>query len=200
MNYQLNYKKRKLDTSELLDKDLSNNTFNITTKGNHIYFYEDIEKEQIIELINQIKDLEEKLLKIKFNYEVQPIIKLHIYSNGGDAFMGLSIYDFLKTIKIPIYTYIDGFIASSATFLFLGGQKRFMTENSTILIHQLSTNFWGKFEDLVDEYKNTSELMKIIKNIYSHNTNMKKKQIDDLLKRELLLNCNESKKYGIITD
>ena len=38
-----------------------------------------------------------------------------------------------------------------------------MTENSNILIHQISTGFCGKFEDLKDEYKNTTELMKIAK-------------------------------------
>ena len=29
-----------------------------------------------------------------------------------------------------------------------------MTPNSTVLIHQISTSFWGKFEDLKDECKN----------------------------------------------
>ena len=152
-----------------------------------------------MELINQIKDLEEFLLNMKYIYEVEPIIKLHIYSNGGDAYMGLSTYDFIKNMQIPIYTYIDGMIASAATFIYLAGSNRFMTENSTILMHQLSTGFWGKYEDLKDEYKNTSELMRIIKKIYSENTNMKKKEIDDLLKRELLLTYNDAKKYKIIT-
>ena len=41
--------------------------------------------------------------------------------------------------------------------------------------------------------------MRIIKKIYSENTNMKKKEIDDLLKRELLLTYNDAKKYKIIT-
>ena len=63
-------------------------------------------------------------------------------------------------LVIAVHTYIDGLIASAATFLFLAGKKRFMTENSNILIHQISTGFWGKFEDLKDEYKNTTELMK----------------------------------------
>jgi len=201
MNFRYNnqkFKKRKLANTEL-EEEPSMSNFNISTKGNHIYFYEEINKETIMELINQIKDLEEFLLNMKYIYEVEPIIKLHIYSNGGDAYMGLSTYDFIKNMQIPIYTYIDGMIASAATFIYLAGSNRFMTENSTILMHQLSTGFWGKYEDLKDEYKNTSELMRIIKKIYSENTNMKKKEIDDLLKRELLLTYNDAKKYKIIT-
>ena len=112
--------------------------------------------------------------------------------------MGLSIYDFLKNLKIPVHTYIDGLIASAATFLFLAGEKRYMTENSAILIHQISTGFWGKFEDLKDEYKNTTELMKIAKKLYADNTNMSKKTIDDLLKRELYLTYKDALKYKII--
>ena len=53
-------------------------------------------------------------------------------------------------------------IASAATFMFLAGKKRFMSPNATVLIHQVSTSFWGKFEDLKDEVKNTTEIMKMI--------------------------------------
>ena len=112
--------------------------------------------------------------------------------------MGLSIYDFIKRNKVPIHTYINGNIASAATFMYLAGKKRFMTPNSTILIHQISTTFWGKFEDLKDECKNTTELMKIVKDLYSENTFMKKKQLDDILKRELFLNYTECEKLGFI--
>ena len=170
MNFNYKLQTNKEDNNETEESEV----YNIITKGNEIYFYEDIDKEQILQLISQIKDLNYNLQIQAFQYGFQPIIHLHIYSEGGDAFMGLSIYDFIKTLKIPVHTYIDGLIASAATFLFLAGKKRFMTENSNILIHQISTGFWGKFEDLKDEYKNTTELMKIAKKIYSSHTNEKK--------------------------
>ena len=195
-----NNKKRKLllEEEDNDDNDKNQNELDIITKGNKIYYYESIEKTPILELIKQLKTLEKTLIDIKYTYDVEPVIKLHIYSNGGDAFMGLSIYDFIKTLKVPVYTYIDGLIASAATFLFLAGEKRFMTENGNILIHQISTGFWGKFEDLEDEYKNITELMKIAKNIYTSNTKMTKKTIDTIIKRELYINYNDALKYGII--
>ena len=197
------HKKRKLqndsdneneDNVEDIDK------FNITTHNNEIYYYEDIYKEQILELIHQVKKLTDELQYLSLRYNFSPNINLHIYSNGGDAFMGLSIYDFIKNNKIPIYTYINGNIASAATFMYLAGYKRFMSPNSTILIHQISTSFWGKFEDLKDECKNTTELMKIVKDLYSENTLMKKKQLDDILKRELFLNYTECQKLGFLKE
>ena len=80
-----------------------------------------------------------------------------------------------------------------------GVDYRFMTENGTVLIHQISTNFWGKFEDLKDECHNTTELMKIVKRIYSCHTTMKKKHLDQIIKRELLLTYSECVKYGIVS-
>lgn len=193
-----NNKKRKFSLEDDDDNNKMQNELNITTKGNKIYYYESIEKTPILELIKELKTLEKTLIDIKYTYDVEPVIKLHIYSEGGDAFMGLSIYDFIKTLKVPVYTYIDGLIASAATFLFLAGEKRFMTENGNILIHQISTGFWGKFEDLEDEYKNITELMKIAKNIYTSNTKMKKKTIDTIIKRELYINYHDALKYGIV--
>ena len=193
-----NNKKRKLSLDDNDDDVKELKSLNIITHGNNIYYYEPIDKIPILELISQLKDLEAVLINLKYTYDVNPVIKLHIYSEGGDAFMGLSIYDFIKTLKIPVHTYIDGLIASAATFLFLAGKKRFMTENSNILIHQISTGFWGKFEDLKDEYKNTTELMKIAKKIYTDNTSMSKKTIDDIIKRELYLTYQDALKYNIV--
>ena len=199
----MNFNKTKYNNTTQNNQNNDNNeadtiTFNILTKGNEIYYYEDIEKEQILELISQIKDLTFNLKLESIKYGFVPIIHLHLYSNGGDAFMGLSAYDFIKNNEIPIYTYIDGMIASAATFIYLAGHMRFMTENGTILIHQISTNFWGKFEELKDECKNTTELMKIVKRIYSNHTNMKKKDLEQLLQRELLLTYSECVKYNIV--
>ena len=192
-------KKRKLEKTEDEEEDIKEvEKFNISTHGNEIYYYEDIYKEQILDLIHQIKNLTNELQYQSLRYNFEPIINLHIYSGGGDAFMGLSIYDFIKNNKVPIHTYINGNIASAATFMFLAGKKRFMTPTSTVLIHQISTCFWGKFEDLKDECKNTTELMKIVKDLYSQNTTMKKKQLDELIKRELFLNYTECDKLGFI--
>jgi len=179
---------------------LGGGKLDINKMGNKIYFYEDIDKETIIALIKEIQVLTYELQLQASKYGFEPHIDLHIYSPGGDAFMGLSIYDFIKQNQVPIYTYIDGNIASAATFMFLAGEKRFMSPNSTVLIHQVSTSFWGKFEDLKDEVKNTTEIMKIVRNLYSSNTMMKKKDIDAILKRELFLNYTECEKNGFITE
>ena len=208
MEFRSNKKRKMMATTKEEDEEntmdilgqLGGGKLDINKMGNKIYFYEDIDKETIIALIKEIQTLTYELQLQASKYSFEPHINLHIYSPGGDAFMGLSIYDFIRKNPVPIHTYIDGNIASAATFMFLAGTKRFMSPNSTVLIHQVSTSFWGKFEDLKDEVKNTTEIMKIVRNLYSENTTMKKKDIDAILKRELFLNFAECEKNGFITD
>ena len=181
----ISYKKRKMCSRKEEESEeesamdilgqLGGGKLDINRMGNKIYFYEDIYKETVLPLIKEIQTLTYELQLQGSKYGFEPHIDLHIYSPGGDAFMGLSIYDFIKKNPVPIHTYIDGNIASAATFMFLAGQKRFMSPNATVLIHQVSTTFWGKFEDLKDEVKNTTEIMKIVRNLYNENTSMKKK-------------------------
>ena len=153
-------------------------------------------------LCKEITKLESFLQKMKMQYKLNedPKIYLHIQSDGGDAYAGLSAMDFLNRCKIPIVTIIDGFVASAATFILLGGSEIKMSRHSHILIHQIRTEFWGKFDELCDEMKNSENLMYMVRNIYKSNSSMPKKVIDSLLKKELYISCEECLKYKIVDE
>ena len=73
-----------------------------------------------------------------------------------------------------------------------------MTENSTILIHQISTaGFWGKYEELKDEIKTCDKLMNIIKKIYNEKTKIPNKKLKNMMKRDIYLTAEECVEYGI---
>ena len=111
--------------------------------GNKIFFYDKVSKESILNLFMEIECLNKTLSQESLLYGFTPHIELHIHSSGGDLFAGMSAYDRLKVNKIPIHTIIEGEVCSSATLIALSGKKRYVTENSMILIHQLSTLFSG---------------------------------------------------------
>ena len=48
-------------------------------------------------------------------------------------------------------TVIDGFVASAASFMLLGGAERRASSRSFLLVHQLRGTFEGKYCDFVDE-------------------------------------------------
>ena len=69
-----------------------------------------------------------------------------------------------------------------------------------MLIHQLSSSFWGKMDEIEDEYKNLEDMMKKIKEIYIDHTNIPKKELSDLLKHDLWLNSDKCIKYGLVDE
>ena len=186
-----------VEEEEEVLKDLDESVY---SSGNKVYFYEDIDGRSILKLKGVIEELVVELNKVREKYQTSPHIDLHLYSNGGDVFIGLDMYNYIKRSSIPIYTYIDGMIASAATFLYLGGERRFISDYNHVLIHQLSTSFWGKYEDLTDEFKNSKSLMNCIRDLYKINTKIPSKTLNELLKRELLLNTAECLRYGVATD
>ena len=73
-----------------------------------------------------------------------------------------------------------------------------MTESSFILIHQLSSSFWGKYEEFEDEKKNLDLMMDSIRTIYRARTSIPAGELDRLLKRDLLLDSAECLRWGLV--
>lgn len=176
---------------------------------NHIYFYCDVNKKNILELNKAIFTLNKTLISFKktsqLEYDVDVnnlVIYLHINSFGGyvtDAFSGV---DAIISSQIPIYSIIEGYVASAATFLSIVCNKRYITKHSSVLIHQLSGGCWGTYEQMTDDIKNSKYLHKKIKGLYIEYSKgkMKKDKLDELLKRDLMLNYKKCKKMGIVDE
>jgi ATP-dependent Clp endopeptidase proteolytic subunit ClpP len=171
----------------------------IAVHENKIYYYANVNRESAVELNKKIGELESKSLTMSITLDVDtPPIKLLINSGGGSITAGISSMDTILRSKVPVETYVDGFCASAATFLSVVGSKRFMSRNSYMLIHQLSTNFWGKYSEFEDEKQNLDLMMTTIKNVYKEYTKVPMKKIDEILKHDLLWNAETCLKYGLI--
>ena len=95
--------------------------------------------------------------------EAKPI-RLYITSNGGYVYQVFSAIDTILNLKVPVHTICKGFVASAGTLLSIAGEKRFITENSYMLIHELRAGSWGKFTHLSESFENSKQLMEHIKN------------------------------------
>jgi len=130
-------------------------------------------------------------------YDMVPTINLHIQSDGGDLNAGLGCMDFLRRLKPRVVTIAEGMCASAATFLCLGGDERIVTQNSYILIHQLGSEFWGKYENMKDEMKFCDQLMKQMKKIYLRETSIPESKLDRLMQRDLYMSYKKCVRYGL---
>jgi len=135
----------------------------IAVHENKIYYYSNVNRESAVELNKKIGEIESKSLTLSNNLDIDPPpIKIFINSGGGSITAGISSMDTILRAKVPVHTYVDGFAASAATFLSVVGEKRYMSRNSYMLVHQLSSNFWGKYSEFEDEKQNLDLMMKTI--------------------------------------
>lgn len=171
---------------------------------NHIYFRAEINFQTINKLgkfIDTINREYEVLVASLSTMKVIPKpIYLHITSEGGLVFAALLAVDMIKNSRIPIYTIVEGRAVSAATLLSIVGKKRFMTENSYVLIHQLSSVETGNFEQLKDGHKNNNTLMKHMNQIYSKHSKMTQKQLSEALKHDVYWDFNKAKKLGLVDE
>ena len=150
----------------------------IESEGNHIYFYSEVTREKILELNSQIRKITKDLQQYAIKYDTEePKLYIHINSYGGSIFAALSTIDTILNCPLKVVTIIEGCAASAATLISVAGNERHITRNSYMLIHQLSSGFWGKMQEIEDEYKNLKKLMKMIKNIYKQHTKIKMEKI-----------------------
>jgi len=167
--------------------------------GNEILFYADVDRENALDFVEKFKKLEIDLLKKKaelFGYE--PIIRVHIMSDGGDIFAGMTLMNTLESSRVKVVTIAQGSCCSAATFMLLGGAGRKMGRNAYVLIHQISTEMWGNFQELKHELKSTDKFMKMLKKMYLEKTKIPEKMLKKLMKKDIYLNPRDCLKYGIV--
>ena len=177
------------------------NEKHISVQDNRIYFYSGVNRNSCVELNKKIGELEAKSLTLSNTLGIlPPSIKVFINSGGGTIVSGIASMDTMLRCKVPIETYVDGFSASAATFLTVVGEKRYMSRNSYMLVHQLSSTFWGTYSNFEDEKKNLDLMMKTIKDIYKKYTKLPMKKLDEILKHDLMWDAKTCLEYGMIDE
>jgi len=182
-----------------VDMDIFDMGNSVSVRDNHIYFYGNVNTRNAIKLNTAIKDIRKKLMNVRLDYQVDNLkIFLHINSFGGSVFAGLSIIDTIIDSDIPIVSIVEGSAASAATLISVVCSERVIKPNSFMLIHQLSSGFWGKMEEIKDEFINLKKLTKKLKGIYKKHTNIEKEKLKSLLKRDLWLDSAECLELGLV--
>ena len=177
------------------------NEKHISVQDNKIYFYSGVNRNACVELNKKIGELESKALTLSKSLGIlPPPIKVFINSGGGTIVSGIASMDTILRCKVPIETYVDGFSASAATFLTVVGKKRYMSRNSYMLVHQLSTGFWGTYSNFEDEKQNLDLMMKSIKNVYKEYTKIPMKKLNEILKHDLMWDAKTCLEYGMIDE
>lgn len=173
----------------------------ITRENNHIYFYTEVDRGSIFELIELVRKCEiDNIITAHKNSLDEIPIFLHISSFGGSLLDAFTAIDVIQSCKVPIHTIIDGPTASAGTLISVVGKKRYMRPSAYMLIHQLSSSYWGKMAELEDDYENNVMMMQKIKDIYTEYASIPKKQLSEILKHDLWWDIDKCTKYGLVDE
>lgn len=178
---------------------------NIDVFSNKIYFYEEIDKNSIYKLNKIIREMNFKLIttspeKYMPGAKTDDHIELYIHSYGGSVLSAFAAFDVIEKNVIPIWTFVEGGAASAGTILSVAGKKRFISKRSYMLIHQLSSVHWGKFEELKDDMENSQNLMNQIKKIYKDYSKIPNSDLEEILKHDLWLDAEKCLKWGLVDE
>lgn len=179
------------------------------SRENHVYFYTHIMKDTIVGLQQEVRavldNLEACALKArKMNFKVTyPPIVLHLFSPGGSIFAAFTFIDFMIQLKkenkeVSFHSIIEGGSASAATLLSVTADKRFITENGYMLIHQLSSVAFGKYYEIKDDMFNLDSLMERIFNIYRIHTKITESELQEFLKHDIYWDAKTCLKHGLV--
>ncbi len=178
-----------------------NNENQVHTSNNRVYFYSEVTRPECLALNKNLQTLADSMTNTANNYGISPPpIKLHINSYGGSVFAGLSSVDYISSSNVPVHTIVEGCAASAATMMSVVAEKRYMRKSAFMLIHQLSSGMWGKYEELKDDMKNCEALMESIKTIYADHATIPKKKLDEILKHDLWFDADTCLEYGLVDE
>lgn len=167
--------------------------------GINVYLYKDINDNTALKTIEGLRYASFKASEFKIDGVNVPVI-LHINSGGGLATSAFLVVDYIRGLKnkgIDVYTVVEGVCASAATLISTSGVKRLITPNSFMLIHQISLGGWGKYEEFKDLMENASLMMDKIKEHYRKYTRFPEEELENLLKRDLLLDAKHCIEFGL---
>jgi ATP-dependent protease ClpP protease subunit len=189
-----------IDNTPLMQNNNSDKS--VTVDGNHIYFHSGVNDESVAKLIVIINNKNNELKRLQKNELINTItpnnLWLHITSYGGGLFACFRAIDAILNSELPIYTIVDGYAASAGTLMAAVGKKRYMTANSYMLIHQLSSGGQGNFWQLKDKYDNWTLLMEDIYNIYLTHTKMTREELEGYLSHDSWWKLDKCVECGLV--
>lgn len=169
-------------------------------KTAHIYIYGDIINEQYAEIEEQgYTSLTSVIHSVKAQAKFDELI-VHIHSRGGDVTEGFAIYDYLRSLKKPITTIIDGLCASIATIIALAGDKRKIQPNSEFYIHNPWGNVTGNYNSVNQYAEELKKAEERILNFYYQHTNGDPDNLRELMDNQTTLSAKEALGLGFVTE
>lgn len=154
-------------------------------------------------LVNKDKNLD-KISKVIDKYQSDSVydrepIELYISSFGGSGYDVISVIDQIENLKAPVHTYLYGKAMSAGFLLFMVGQQRFVSRNSTLMLHQLSGCIAGTLQDMEEQLEEYERMQQKVEDLILLHTYIDEELLEAIResKYNLYLDAEEAIEYGV---
>ena len=127
-------------------------------------------------------------------------ISLYINSPGGSVIQGLAIIDCMHIIKSKVATYCVGEAYSMGSIILASGTKgkRYILENSEVMIHAPSGYMGGKSDEVTLSAKRLAKFKDKLIDILVANSKKTRRQIIKYFGYDKFMNADETLEFGIV--
>lgn len=153
--------------------------------------------------LSTVGKIMDEIIAVNEEDDKEEPIHLYIQSDGGVAMDAYSLVDLMLTSEVPIYTYCNSYVSSSALDIYLCGQKRFVYPHSRFLIHGVKSSFDNaNLPNIESNLDNIRTVENFGKDMLIARTNLTYEQVEKLYSknRDIWVGYEDALKYGIATD
>ncbi len=148
---------QKDQTDPFLSQIFTEYEFGLNLDPAVLYINTDIEDPLLYDMIAKINLIIKYRKKNNIN-ELDPIT-LIINSSGGSVYTAFAMIDYMRSLNIKINTVCRGrAMSAAALILTCGTGTRAASKNSTIMFHEISSDFFGKTSDVKQTVKHLEVL------------------------------------------
>lgn len=187
-------------SDDFLDRDSDGSL--VERSDNHLYYYDRVDKQGVLTFNRKLRTLDSDLRSNKERHdmdEARPII-IHVNSPGGLISAGVSALDTILSVESKIVTIVEGCSASAGTFFTVVGDERIIRPHSYMLIHQLSSGFYGNWREIQDKKESLETLMEIIKDVYLEHTNIELEKLEEIMSHDLYFDAETCLDKGLVDE
>lgn len=132
------------------------------------------------------------------SYDKPQAIELEINSFGGDAFLGASFHNELKSYPGKVTTIVTGIAASAASYIAVAGDEVKIFENAMVMVHNPWTVALGNAKELRKQADDLEKLQASMLKVYSERAG--ESDLETLLDEETYLSATEAKELGFVDE
>lgn len=147
----------------------------------------------LIDIIDDIADYIDFLREVD-SCRNGDLITIHINCYGGNADVGMNIYDCLRQSPADVEVSIEGACCSCASMIMLAGNCWRVTPHAYIMVHSWSEGIYGKWHEIISKFNyDKSVFEKQFRELYKDF--LTDEEIEDCLKgKDFYFDSNETVK------